>query len=290
MAIKLIIDSASDIPVSYAKEHNMTYLPLPVTIGEKQYLSGVDISPEQFYEILIESDCLPVTSQVSPFAFEQAFRDVIAQGDTPVAITLSSKLSGTYQSACIAAANFDGKAFVIDSMNVSLGEAILIYYAERLIAQDLTASQLATKLDSVKQNIKVLALLDTLEYLKKGGRISAAAAIVGGLLSIKPVIAIENGEVQLIGKARGSKQGNNLLNEMIANCHGVDFSMPLTLAFSGISDALLQKYITDSRNLWEGRIDRLPVLSIGATIGTHAGPGAIGVAFFEQPDKESHSC
>ena len=183
MAIKLIIDSASDIPVSYAKEHNMTYLPLPVTIGEKQYLSGVDISPEQFYEILIESDCLPVTSQVSPFAFEQAFRDVIAQGDTPVAITLSSKLSGTYQSACIAAANFDGKAFVIDSMNVSLGEAILIYYAERLIAQDLTASQLATKLDSVKQNIKVLALLDTLEYLKKGGRISAAAAVVGGQAS-----------------------------------------------------------------------------------------------------------
>lgn len=282
MAIQLIIDSASDIPVSYAKEHNLTYLPLPVTIGEKQYLSGVDITPQEFYEILIESDCLPVTSQVSPFGYEQAFRAAIAQGDTPVAITLSSKLSGTYQSACIAAANFDGKAFVVDSRNVSLGEAILVYYAERLIAQGLSPQQLIEALDHMKQKIKVIALLDTLEYLKKGGRIPAAVAAIGGLLSIKPVIAIVDGAVQLIGKARGSKQGNNLLNEMIASSRGVDFSLPLTLGFSGISDALLQKYITDSRSLWESHIDQLPVLSIGATIGTHAGPGAIGVAFFEQ--------
>ena len=282
MAIQLIIDSASDIPVSYAKEHNLTYLPLPVTIGEKQYLSGVDITPQEFYEILIESDCLPVTSQVSPFGYEQAFRAAIAQGDTPVAITLSSKLSGTYQSACIAAANFDGKAFVVDSRNVSLGEAILVYYAERLIAQGLSPQQLIEALDHMKQKIKVIALLDTLEYLKKGGRIPAAVAAIGGLLSIKPVIAIVDGAVQLIGKARGSKQGNNLLNEMIASSCGFDFSLPLTLGFSGISDALLQKYITDSRSLWESHIDQLPVLSIGATIGTHAGPGAIGVAFFEQ--------
>ena len=282
MAIQLIIDSASDIPVSYAKEHNLTYLPLPVTIGEKQYLSGVDITPQEFYEILIESDCLPVTSQVSPFGYEQAFRAAIAQGDTPVAITLSSKLSGTYQSACIAAANFDGKAFVVDSRNVSLGEAILVYYAERLIAQGLSPQQLIEALDHMKQKIKVIALLDTLEYLKKGGRIPAAVAAIGGLLSIKPVIAIVDGAVQLIGKARGSKQGNNLLNEMIASSRGVDFSLPLTLGFSGISDALLQKYITDSRSLWESHIDQLPVLSIGATIGTHTGPGAIGVAFFEQ--------
>ena len=282
MAIQLIIDSASDIPVSYAKEHNLTYLPLPVTIGEKQYLSGVDITPQEFYEILIESDCLPVTSQVSPFGYEQAFRAAIAQGDTPVAITLSSKLSGTYQSACIAAANFDGKAFVVDSRNVSLGEAILVYYAERLIAQGLSPQQLIEALDRMKQKIKVIALLDTLEYLKKGGRIPAAVAAIGGLLSIKPVIAIVDGAVQLIGKARGSKQGNNLLNERIASSRGVDFSLPLTLGFSGICDALLQKYITDSRSLWESHIDQLPVLSIGATIGTHAGPGAIGVAFFEQ--------
>ena len=282
MAIKLIIDSASDIPVSYAKEHGMTYLPLPVTIGEKQYLSGVDITPQAFYEILIESDCLPVTSQVSPFAFEQAFRTAIEQGDTPVAITLSSKLSGTYQSACIAAANFGGQAFVVDSMNVSLGQAILVYYAERLIAQGISAPALVSELDHAKQKIKVVALLDTLEYLKKGGRISAATAVVGGILSIKPVVSVVNGEVQLIGKARGSKQGNNLLNEMVANSHGVDFSMPLTLAFSGLSDALLQKYIADSHQLWEGRVSNLPVLTIGATIGTHAGPGAIGVAFFEQ--------
>lgn len=281
MAIQLIIDSASDIPVSYAAARGMQYLPMPVTIGEKQYLSGIDITPQQFYEILIESDCLPVTSQISPFGFEQAFRSAIERGDTPVAITLSSKLSGTCQSARIAAESFGGKAFVVDSLNVSLGEAILVYYAERLIAQGLSAPELVAELDRAKTRIKVIALLDTLEYLKKGGRISAASALVGGMLSIKPVIAILDGQVQLIGKARGSKQGNNLLNELIGSCNGVDFSMPLTLGYSGMSDLLLQKYIADSRPLWQGRIDTLPVLTIGATIGTHTGPGAIGVAFFE---------
>lgn len=282
MAIQLIIDSASDIPVAYAAQHGITYLPMPVTIGHTQYASGIDLSPQQFYEILIESDCLPVTSQISPFAFERAFREALDRGNTPVAITLSSKLSGTYQSACIAAAGLDGKALVIDSCNVSLGEAILVYYAERLIAQGISAQELVQALSQARRRIKVLALLDTLEYLKKGGRISQAAALVGGMLAVKPVVSVVDGEIQLVGKARGSRQGGNLLNELIANSSGVDYSMPLTLAYTGLSDALLHKYIADSRQLWEEHFDSLPILPIGATIGTHAGPGAIGVAFFEQ--------
>lgn len=281
MAIKLIIDSAADLPSAFIREKDITRLPMTVTFGKDAYQDGVDISPREFYEKLIETDELPVTSQIPPYDFEKEFERIIAQGDTPVAITLSSELSGTYQSACIAADSFDGKAHVVDSLNVSLGEAILVEYACRLIESGISSGELVEELNRCKTRIQLLALLDTLEYLKKGGRISAAAAFAGGLLSIKPVICIEDGKVKVMGKARGSKHGNNLLIEYISKSGGVDFSMPFTLAYSGLDDNMLQKYISDSRAIWEGHTNRLPILEIGATIGTHAGPGAIGVAFFK---------
>ncbi len=281
MAIKLIIDSAADLPSAFIREKDITRLPMTVTFGKDAYQDGVDISPREFYEKLIETDELPVTSQIPPYDFEKEFERIIAQGDTPVAITLSSELSGTYQSACIAADSFDGKAHVVDSLNVSLGEAILVEYACRLIESGISSGELVDELNRCKTRIQLLALLDTLEYLKKGGRISAAAAFAGGLLSINPVICIEDGKVKVMGKARGSKHGNNLLIEYISKSGGVDFSMPFTLAYSGLDDNMLQKYISDSRAIWEGHTNRLPILEIGATIGTHAGPGAIGVAFFK---------
>lgn len=282
MSIRLIIDSASDLPLSYAEQNRMCFLPLPVTIGDRQYLSGVDITPQQFYELLIESDCLPVTSQISPFAFASAIRDALSDGDTPVILTLSSKLSGTYQSAVIAAGDFDEEVYIVDSKNVSLGLAVLIQYAQALIERGCTAKELVAALEAARERVRVLALLDTLEYLKKGGRISSAAAMVGGMLSIKPVVAVQNGAVELVGKARGSKQGNNLLSELIASGRGVDFSLPLALGYAGLSDSLLQKYIADSRPLWQDHVDEFTVLPIGAAIGTYTGPGAIGVAFFEK--------
>jgi len=117
--------------------------------------------------------------------------------------------------------------------------------------------------------------------LKKGGRISSTVAFAGNLLSIKPVIAIENGEVSLVGKARGSKKGNNLLRELVVNSGGINFAKPFALAYSGLSDHLLQKYIEDSKELYQNKTDNLPITTVGCTIGTHVGPGAIALAFFE---------
>ena len=282
MAIKLIIDSASDLTPQQAQEQGWGYLNLSVTFGEQTYTDRADLDPQSFYEKLIESDTLPVTSQISPMAYQEAIAAALAEGKTPVVITLSSKLSGSYQSACIAAAEFDEPVYIVDSLNVSLGEALLIRYAQQLLQQGLEAQQLVQALEQCRSRIRLLALLNTLEYLKKGGRISSSVALVGGLLSIKPVIAVVDGEVAMLGKARGSKQGNNLLVEWISKSGGVDFSMPCSLAYSGLDDTLLQKYVADSKALWEGNIDHLPVMQIGATIGTHAGPGAIAVAFFAQ--------
>lgn len=280
MAIKLIIDSASDIPAEKAKELGIVHIPMSVSFGDKNYLDGVELKPKKFYEMLIESDVLPKTSQVSPYDFEQEFEKALNNGDTPVAITISSKLSGTYQSACIAAEKFSGRVFVVDSLNAALGEAILIYYALRLINQVKDAKELTGLLNDAKKKIKLIALLDTLEYLKKGGRVSTVTAFAGELLAIKPVIAVEDGEVKAIGKARGSKRGNNLLMELVEKSGGIDFDMPYTLAYSGLNDTTLQKYIEDSSRLWKDHADVLPVMEVGATIGTHVGPGAVAVAFF----------
>ena len=281
MAIRFIIDSAADIIPSEAEALGLIHIPLKVMFGEMEYSDAVDLTHKEFYEKLIEGDEFPKTSQINPNTFASVFRKIVDDGDTAVVITLSGKLSGTYQSAMIAAEDFEGKVFVVDSENVCIGERILIQYGLKLRDQGFHSSEIAAELDVQKKHIRVLALLDTLEYLKKGGRISAAVAFAGNVLSIKPVIAVENGEVSLVGKARGSKKGNNLLRELIANCGGINFDKPYALAYSGLSDHLLQKYIEDSAEIWAPHAEKLPISSVGCTIGTHVGPGAVAVAFFE---------
>jgi DegV family protein with EDD domain len=197
-----------------------------------------------------------------------------------ICLTCSGKLSGTNQSANIAAAEFDGKVTVVDSGSVAIGMGILVEYALNLVDRGLCVEEIVRKLMQKREKIKLLALLDTLEYLKKGGRISSAVALAGGLLNIKPVISVNDGEIKLVGKARGSRQGNNLLVQEIQKAGGVDFSMPVMLGYTGLSDALLQKYIQDSAALWEGHAENLPVSIVGSVVGTHAGPGAVAVAFF----------
>lgn len=279
MSIKIITDSASDLLPPHRPE--VTVLPMTITFGEEQYRDGVDLTHRQFYEKLIEGEDLPTTSQIAPAQFEEAFRAAVEAGESVVAVVLSSKLSGTYQSACIAAEEFPGKVFVVDSANATIGERILVERGLELMDQGLDAAAIAAKLDEEKTDIRLVALLDTLEYLKRGGRVSASVALVGGLLAIKPVVAVQDGEVVVLGKARGSKNGNNLLVQEIQKT-GVDFSRPYKLGYAGLDDSLLRKYIADSAALWEGHTDALPIGTVGGTIGTHVGPGAIAVAFFRK--------
>ena len=280
MNVNLIIDSTTDLNPQLREQ--FTVVPLTVHFGDQEYIDGVTISHRQFYEKLVESDVLPSTSQATPAAFADVFEEVARRGETAVVLTLASQLSGTYQSAMIAASDYPGRIFVVDSTSVAIGTGILAELALRLREQGLTAEEIAGRLEEEKEKIHVVALLDTLEYLKRGGRISATVAFAGGLLSIKPVIAVKDGVIQMLGKARGSRQGNNLLVQQIEKAGGVDFDKPVLLGFSGLSDALLTKYIEDSRDLWENGTESLVTTSIGSVVGTHAGPGAIAVAFFRK--------
>ena len=280
MAIRFIVDSGCDILPSEAEQLGIIHLPLKVLFGQQEHLDAVDLTHRAFYEKLVESDQLPTTCQVPPAEFAEAYEKVVAAGDTAVVVTVSGKLSGTYQSAVIASEDYEGKIFVVDSENVSLGQRILIQQGLRYRDAGLSAKEIAERLEQEKKQIRVLALLDTLEYLKKGGRISAATALAGSLLSIKPVVTVDEGAVVMAGKARGSKQGNNLLRVLVEKSGGIDFSRPLCLAYSGLSDMMLRKYIEDSEELWQGHDDCLQIVTVGCAIGTHAGPGAVAVAFF----------
>ena len=278
MGIQIVIDSTTDLPAQAAEQ--VKIVPLTIHFGEQQYVSGVDIDARSFYEKLVESDVLPTTSQPTPAAFADVFQAAVEAGDEVVCITISSKLSGTFQSASIAAMDFPGKVFVVDSRTVTLGCGILTQYALDLAKQDISARELAQRVEKKREKVRLLALLDTLEYLKKGGRISSTVAFAGGLLNIKPVICVAEGEVKLLGKARGSRQGSNLLVQQIEKAGGVDFDLPVLLGYTGLSDAMLKKYMEDSAQLWQGRVDSLPVSIVGSVVGTHAGPGAVAVAFF----------
>ena len=266
--------------IVYLGTPDFAVLPLKTIFGEEEFLDGVTMTYKEFYEKLIESDVHPTTSQVPPYDFEEKYAEAKAAGDTVLCITLASKLSGTYQSAHIAAEDYEDIVTIVDSENVAVGEQLLVELAVNLRSEGKSAKEIAEVLNAEKKKVRLIALLDTLEYLKKGGRISGATAAVGGLLSIKPVIAIEDGEIAVLGKARGSRNGQNLLREYTTKQGEIDFTKPCLLAYTGLSDELLKKYIAESRELYAGFGKELPIRTIGSTIGTHAGPGAIAVAFF----------
>lgn len=282
MAIKIITDSASDILQTEAQAMGITVVPLTYRWDGVEYLDSIDMDHKEFFEKLVNSDTLPKTSQVTPAGFEAAIKKVVEAGDEALVITVSSKLSGTYQSAVIAASEFEGKAVAVDSLSGTVGQRVLVQMALNYVAEGLDMNTIVEKLLEDRNHVKILAKVDTLEYLKKGGRVSAAVAFAGGLLSIKPVLTVVDGSIVVIGKARGSKNANNLLRKFVEESNGIDFNQPFYLVYSGASDENLQQYIQDSKDLYEGQTDNLPITTIGTVIGTHVGPGAIGIAFYEK--------
>lgn len=281
--IKILIDSASDIEQAEAENLGIELLPMEIRFGEESFFDGVNLSHKQFFEKLIESNDFPKTSQINEFRWGEAFEKLTKNGDKVIAITISSKLSGTYSCAKSAAKRFSGQVYVIDSLNAATGERILCDYALRLIKEGDDVENIVNKLNEKKKKIQVIAVVDTLKYLRKGGRISGVAALAGEMLSVKPVVSVIDGEVKLVGKAIGSRRSNNLLVQLVKKCGGIDFSMPYGLMYSGLSDEVLKKYLQDSEALWKGQVDdpeKIPAYLIGSTIGTHIGPNAVGVAFF----------
>ncbi len=280
--IKIMIDSAADIGSKEANDLGIIMVPMCITFGEEEYLDGINLTPNEFYEKLIESSVLPKTSLINTYRWEEEFEKNLQGDDELIVITISSKLSGTYKSAVEASKKFNGKVHVIDSLSAAIGERLLCLFVLGLIKKGESAKEIVDLLEEKKSKLKIIAMVGTLEYLKKGGRISSTVAFAGELFSIKPVIGIVDGEVKMLGKAMGSKKANNLLNKLVQESTGIDFTLPLGVLWSGMGTEILDKYIIDSASLWEGHVENIPKYQLGATIGTHVGPGAIGFAFFEK--------
>ncbi len=280
MGVQIITDSSSDVSQERAKEWGITVIPLKIRFGEEEFEDGVTLSNREFYEKLVETDEIPKSSQIPPFEYESRFREAVEAGEEVVCLCLSSGVSGSFQSAQIAAEEFAGHVHVVDTKQFCIALYLLVQRAVQERDAGKSASEIVEIIEKEREQVHLISLFNTLEYLKLGGRISGAAYVAGSMLSIKPVISIEDGIVKILGKARGSKNGNNMLKEYVKECGGINFDKPLCLAYTGFSDETLQKYITDSKELYEGHEDMLPIVTVGATIGTYAGPGAIALAFF----------
>ena len=276
MSVKIIVDSTADL-APQVKAQMSAVVPLSVFFGEEEYKDGVTITPEMFYEMLANNKALPTSSQPTPAAFEAAYEEATADGSEVVVVTISSRLSGTYQSATIAAEDFSG-VYVVDSRSAALGTGVLAEYALRLAAEGMTGEQILNILMEKRKRVHLYAIVDTLEYLKKGGRVSAATAVVGGMLNVKPLIgADEDGKIATVGTARGMKKAFTTLNENCAKNGGVDYTMPTLVAYTGLSDENMRKYLEENADLWPQDTN---TTIVGATVGVHAGPGAVAVGFF----------
>jgi DegV family protein with EDD domain len=278
LSIKIITDSTSDISQKQAKELGITVLPLRVIFKDGEYADGIDLLIEEFYDKLVKAETLPTTSQLVPDQFMPYFESAKQNKDTVLVITLSAELSGTYQSAVIAKdiCDYDG-IHIIDSLNVTLGLQILVKSAIDMLQLGLPAEEIIENLETMKHKIRLYALVENLEYLKKGGRLSGVGALAGTLLNIKPIIEVINGKVTVAAKARGMSGAYGKILKLVEQAGKIDYSKYYCVGYTGGKENLdpFLEYAKDKMDL-----SNAITSPIGIVVGTHAGPGVCGVAFF----------
>ncbi|MFS8523943.1 MAG: DegV family protein [Limnochordales bacterium] len=275
--VKIVTDSGADIPKPLAEELDIAVVPLTVHFGDEEFKDGVDLELSEFYRRL-HAGGQPRTTQPSPTDFEAVYRRLQADADAIVSVHLSSELSGTMQSASIAAAmdGIDVPVHVVDSRSASLGIGMLAVEAARMAKAGASAEDIVQHLEAIVARQKVLFLVDTLEYLQRNGRIGRAQAFVGGLLNIKPLLTIDDGVVAPLERARGRAKARARLLELVTQgAQGQRVKVAVMHA-----DALEEAESLASELRSRLDVEELVVGQLGATIGTHAGPGTLGVVFY----------
>ncbi len=277
--LRILTDSTADLPAALAQRMQVEIVPLQVTFENGDtYRDGLDLPPEEFYQRLSECHKLPSTSQPSPEAFEKAFNDARDAGDELIAILLSGKISGTYQSAQIAASLVDyDKIYLIDGLSATLGNQLLVRLAVELRDEGRSAGEIVSILEEEKHKVRLLAVVDDLKYFRKGGRLTGAEAFAGAVLGIKPVVGMKDGHVALVGKARGLPGAYVALFKQLDQDGGLDPDKRYLVGYTAHHRAMepIQKYLIGNLHL-----PAAEVFHIGPVIGTHAGPGAAGIAYF----------
>lgn len=277
--IRILVDSSSDYTNQELKELNMELVPITITIGGKSYRDGIDITKDELYNMLLESGEFPMTSQPSPQDFLDIFEDAKEKGDSLICLSLSSGLSGTFQSATLAKSMVEyDNIYLVDTLSATRAIRILAEYACKLRDENKDAATIAAELDNLKSRIVILAAVDTLEYLYKGGRLNKTTAAVGELANLKPIITVnQEGKMGVPGKCLGRNKAIATLTKMITE-RGIDTAFP---AYS------IYAYGEENTEKLEEKLQASGVsitkrLQIGATIGCHIGPGAYGLIFVQK--------
>jgi len=276
MALRIVTDSTSDLPESLAQELNITVVPLKVLFGEEMYRDGVDLSKSDFYKKMAEHKQLPTTAQINPGEFLEVFQNILAEQDEIIGIFISSKLSGTYSSAVVAREQLgETRIHLVDSESTTFGLALLVVLAARMARQNKTAEEIVACLEAAKKRVFFYGVVNTLENLRKGGRLSPTAALAGTLLGIKPIVTIKDGEVTVAAKARGQKKAFAWILEQIEK-HS-DLKDKTVFIAHAAAHAEMQEF----KKLVVAKFNPAEVieLEIGAVVGTHSGQGCIGIGF-----------
>lgn len=276
--IRFLVDTSSDYTVEEAKEKGMDLLPIHITFGDTDYKDAYDLSKDRFYELLLSSEEVPKTAQPAPQDFVDIFEDAQEKGDELICLLLSSRLSGTYQTATLAK-NIVGyeKIHMVDTLGATHMLRLMADYGLKLRDEGKTAGEIVEAIDEMKSKIKVLAVVDTLEYLCKGGRVSRASAAIGEMARVKPMITVAEGEVVLIGKSIGKNKAMGNLLKAFHECE-VDERFPVYSVSTWETencDAFEKRFMAEGHQFTER-------LQLGATIGTHVGPGVFGLIFVQK--------
>ena len=277
MAIQIITDSTCDLSREEAQALNVHMIHMRVVFEDAVYTDGVDINKEQFYAKQAECKELPKTTQVNPQEYCDTFQPLLDNGDEVVAIIMSSKLSGTYQSACIAKELVEGgeRLHVVDSLNVTIGEGLLVREAVRMRDAGKSAAEIVAALEELRHRVRFVAFIGTMKYLKMGGRISSTTAVVGTMLNISPVVAIVDGEVKSVGQVRGKQKILSYTLDF-AQQYPVDSRHCVMFGHSRCLETMepYRDKIVAALGIQDHAWDEL-----GAVIGVHAGPGCYGMAY-----------
>lgn len=273
--VRIVTDSTSDIPAEMREQLGIELVPLKVIFGEETYLDGITLSPEQFYDKLQRAQTLPTTSQPSPIEFMETYERILNEDPDAsiISIHLSAKLSGTFQSAMIGQSMLerDADISVYDSKSATYGIGLLVVHAAKLALAGKSKAEILDEIEQLNQDKKLYFIVDTLEYLQKGGRIGKASAVIGSILNIKPILSIDTeGEVTAIDKVRGQKKAIARILELVERDFGQD-PVELTIAWTNVKD-LAQEL----GQLVEAKLNVRAIHHtwIGPVIGAHVGPGA----------------
>ena len=277
--VQIITDSAADFQPQEYEQLGVTCIPLRVAFVDDEYQENMDLGKDRFYELLTGSGEFPKTSQASPAVLEALFERAKTQGDEAVYITLSSSLSGTYQTACMVREDVDYEGnFVFDGKNATGGQRLLVEYACRLRDEGKNAAQIIAGLESIRDRIELYACVNTLEYLHKGGRISHAVYTLGNLAQIKPIISVDGeGKVTLPAKAMGMRKGMDMLCKRLT-ARKPDGDHPVYVMYTD-DRSVAQTLAARMEAQGLGSVPDERIIQVGAAIGAHIGPGACGIVY-----------